>query len=447
VPATQFVCALAFLVNALLFCVAIGLLASVVHRDGGQAQLTAMVLAAVLSLATPALRWIGALASGMTGLGQGWLTLSPAYAPYLVFTGFAGSSPRLFWIGSGVTLGYSLIALLLAALILQHTWRDGPEVLAPKGWRERWRRWARGSQAWQRRLRAQLLPQHPFCWLAARDRRPVLVAKVFVAMVAALWLGGWTTWGKTWLTVGNVFVSCIILHSGLIWILAYAAAKPLAEERLNSGFEVLLTTPLAVEEIVEGQQNALLVQFKGVLIATLVADALLCAAGLAMLPGNVLAMTTYVLAWGLLLMLSHHLRTETTSKAMWISAWTGRPAYAAQQAMWPVLWPAVYVTFFARGALAGFRQMPGFLFAAILILFLLAVFAWLKSLLFPTASKARPFLFYKLITELRDIACAPIPARGDKRFRRWDPRLIYPPGRWGELELREAKPNRLRPRC
>lgn len=37
VPGTQFVCALAFLLNGLLFCIAVGLLASVLHRDGGQA--------------------------------------------------------------------------------------------------------------------------------------------------------------------------------------------------------------------------------------------------------------------------------------------------------------------------------------------------------------------------------------------------------------------------
>src|SRR5439155_823665 len=59
VSAAQFLCALVFLVNALLFCVAIGLLASVVHRDGGQAQITALAMAAGLSCAAPLAWWVG----------------------------------------------------------------------------------------------------------------------------------------------------------------------------------------------------------------------------------------------------------------------------------------------------------------------------------------------------------------------------------------------------
>jgi len=41
----------------------------------------------------------------------------------------------------------------------------------------------------------------------------------------------------------------------------------------------------------------------------------------------------------------------------------------------------------------------------------------------------------KLMRELRDIACAPIPARSDKRFKNWDAKRIFPPGRWGYFEL------------
>ena len=32
----------------------------------------------------------------------------------------------------------------------------------------------------------------------------------------------------------------------------------------------------------------------------------------------------------------------------------------------------------------------------------------------------------------RAIACAPVPARGDKRFRQWNPQLIYPPDHFGD---------------
>jgi len=79
------------------------------------------------------MRWFTTTASLTAALPLEWLTLSPAYPPYLVFTNFAGGSPRLFWIGSGFTLVYALIALLLAATVLQRTWREGPETLAKLG--------------------------------------------------------------------------------------------------------------------------------------------------------------------------------------------------------------------------------------------------------------------------------------------------------------------------
>ena len=93
-----------------------------------------------------------------------------------------------------------------------------------------------------------------------------------------------------------------------------------------------------------------------------------------------------------------------------------------------VVWPR---------ALLSAPEPNAFQFGVAAVLFLLATLIVFKNPL--------P-LREKLKRELRDIACAPIPPRGDKRFKRWDPKLIFPPGRWGELVLHEAKPNRLRPR-
>lgn len=58
--------------------------------------------------------------------------------------------------------------------------------------------------------------------------------------------------------------------------------------------------------------------------------------------------------------------------------------------------------------------------------------------------KSPQVLKEKLVRELRMIACAPIPARGDRRFASWNPEEILPPGRWGDLQLREAKPTKTR---
>jgi hypothetical protein len=121
VSGTQFLCALVFLVNALLFCLALGLLASVLHRDGGQAQASAVAAGAILCLAAPLARWIAGSIFGNGTFGQEWMASSPAYAGYQAFSGFVRVSTRLFWESSGISLAYSLTALLVAAVVLQRT--------------------------------------------------------------------------------------------------------------------------------------------------------------------------------------------------------------------------------------------------------------------------------------------------------------------------------------
>ena len=422
VPASQFLCALAFLANGLFFCVAVGLLASVLHRDGGQAQLTAQAFAAGLCVLTPLLYWFSSLARPLGALPASWLTLSPGYPPYLVFTGFTTGSPHLFWVGTAVTLAYSLMALLLAALILQRTWRDGPETLAPGRWRERWRTWARGGQRWRDRLRARLLANQPFCWLAARDRPPVLLAYGVLAVAGSLWLAGWAAAGPRWLRPPNPFISSIVLHQALNLVGAYAAGRRFAEERLSGGFEILLTAPLKAAEIVEGQCKAVVVQFRGVGEAALLLDLVFCWTGLAALNPNAPTIVAYLSAWVLMLCFWFAMHLTSASRAMWISAWTGRPAYAAMKAggsFWSLL---VWAWILSRPGLGAFWGNPRQLwFLGLALIPILLTFS------------LRFVLRQKLTRELRLIASAPIPARGDSRFKKWDPNKIFPPDPMGEL--------------
>jgi hypothetical protein len=84
----------------------------------------------------------------------------------------------------------------------------------------------------------------------------------------------------------------------------------------------------------------------------------------------------------------------------------------------------------SRGSFGVLFQSTGFslFFFAIMLIQLLLAFAH------------RRLLRQKLTAELRQIACAPIPSRHDKRFKNWDPNKIFPPGRWGQMVLRPAKP-------
>ena len=430
----QFIWAFVFLANALLFCVAIGLLASVMHRDGGQAHLTAYGLAAVLCLATPCAYWIGAVravTAGANRLNHDWLALSPAYPAYLVFASFGGRMIKGFWLSSGVTLGYSVAAMLLAAVILQLNWRDNAGLLTEAGWSQRWRRWLRNGGVWRRRWLKGLLEEQAFCWLAARNRAPVLAAYLILSLAGTVWIVGWGVLGPRWLTFLNALVSSIVLHQAFNLVSAYAAGQRLAEERLSGGFEVLLTSPLRVEEILEGQFKAIMLQFRLVALFVLVFDAVFCCVGFAALSQFGIARAAFLGGWVLMMIFWFAAHLESLWRAMWISLWTGRPAYGAMKASGRVWWMLLWIVFFAQLFKSNIYQ------GGVVLLFCAGFVVFPIVATLGTAQILRN----KLANEFKQIACAAIPSRSDKRFKHWVPEKIYPPGRWGELIL---KPGRIR---
>ena len=266
VSGTEFICALVFLSNALLFCLAIGLLASAGHRDGGQAQISAFILAAMLCLAPVLGQWLSSQAGASS---RDWMVLSPAYAPYLVIKGYAKSFAHQFWVDSAIMLGYSLAALSLAAMLLHRTWRDNPRDLSSGVGIKHRPRWLHRGRRWREWLRTRWLGERPFCWLAARDRAVANLALAWTILGACLWGLGWWTRGGAWLTAGNALLGALLLHVGLNMFLVYATGKGLGHERQSGGLEVLLTTPLSVEQIIAGQRLALIIQFRAAWVMVL----------------------------------------------------------------------------------------------------------------------------------------------------------------------------------
>jgi hypothetical protein len=441
VSATQFSCAAVFLANGLLFCVAMGLLASVVHRSGGQAQATAVLMTVLLSLITPLVHWFPSVLAGSQGLPLRWLTLSPAYPAYLVFGNFAGGSPRLFWIASGFTLIYSLAALLLAAVLLQHTWQGGPESLVPETWRKLWQHSGYCKEPGRWRSRARLLDGNPFYWLVARDRLPALFARVFLGTAALLFLAAWVALGTHWLSPAKAIAFSIVLHLCFNVIVAYAAGRRLAEDRQSGALEVLLASPLESAAIVNGQRSALLSQFRSFRFIVVALDMALYVGALAGSNSSLPTALFYLLVWLTMIVYWSAIQSEATYDAMWISAWTGRPTQAALLSTKRTLW-----AFFLFGLLSLlFLTILSFLYLS--LVFLLCgqptegIILWAPFLPFPVwlylpiraSSGRRRSLRHKLGRELRSISCEPIPSREDKRFNQWDPDRIFPPGHWGAL--------------
>jgi len=219
----------------------------------------------------------------------------------------------------------------------------------------------------------------------------------------------------------------VLLHTGLNWILAYAAAKRLGEERRTGGFEVLLTTPLDVRDMVEGYLRGLLVRFRPVAALLLLLDAALMYISIAGRDWPAPAIFACCLVWATMIWFWFAIHVATVPRAMWIAAWTGRPGYAALQSMRSYFWVLI---------LLGIPAVLGDYGASICFGFFVIPAIALGGF------SSRKLLRQKLIFELRAIAAAPIPAKGDKRFKRWNPRHIYPPGLWGNFDWQQMRPRR-----
>ena len=417
VPPEQFLCALAFLSNALVFCVSVGVLASVLHRESGQAQAVAIVLASALCLLAPMAYAVTAAISGATP--QALLAASPIYGAYLVFGSFAAGSAQAFWLSSSFMLSYSIVALAAAALILQRTWRDERQSLAPTPWRNLFRKWVGVDTRWKR-----VLGTNPFCWLVARERAPATLACGFIATIALAWLVFWLTRIGRARNGALAVATAVVLHAGLNWILAYAAAKRLGQERQTGGFEILLTTPLSPRDIVEGQLRGMFLQFKIVGVLVVLLDLMLMCSGFAWRGWDPPIIVSYCLAWIPMLWFWYAMHRATIPKAMWIGAWTGRPGYSAIQSMRGYFWLLIW---FGIPVFTGVEDYASAMCIGFFFVPLMAV----------VTSVNRSAVLYKLIYELRAIACAPIPSKDDPKFKRWNPKRIYPPGPWGIFNWRE----------
>jgi ABC-type transport system involved in cytochrome c biogenesis permease component len=244
------------LVNALLFSLAVGMCVSAVSRVERKAvgATTMLVLGAALG---PEI--IGEVVAETTRNHE-WARIikvfSPGYAMGSLPTGAVAGGAAFYWFSLGLTHGLTWLLLALASLLAPRVWQDKPGSRRRQRWREWWHDLRMGDAARRAERRRRLLAVSPILWLHHRRRFLRFYPWVFLAAMLAVWVWGFTL-DRTLMLVGGGLVVSYLTNLVLKYWVATTAAYGFAADREQGALELLLATPLTVEELVRGQCQSL----------------------------------------------------------------------------------------------------------------------------------------------------------------------------------------------
>jgi ABC-type transport system involved in multi-copper enzyme maturation permease subunit len=194
-------------------------------------------------------------------LGEWILAASPFFlVPSAGSDGIYGRVPGVYWAGIGWLLIVSFLSVSAASLVLPHAWQDKPH-------RTSGTRRIRTISPRTMRKRRLMLDRNPATWLMFDPRRQAwLHGFVYVCAIGAVAamiilryvLPRWN------LKVPDEFHLAVAMVAGLAMVLAAflytarEASRNLAEARQNGALELVLSTPLNVDAIIQGQLLALM---------------------------------------------------------------------------------------------------------------------------------------------------------------------------------------------
>ena len=265
--------------NLLFLSLAIGMFTSAICRDERKAMSFAFLLLLLILGATPSIELGFQIAENGRRVNTALFMPSPAYACFSAFRERLGLKPQDFWVPVLLTHLYGWVFLALASFIVPRSWQD-KAAQRPLAFRGFWRLIFRTNVKAETARRTHLLGINPFLWLAARDPLKVVFLWSVIFVMTAFWIWGWWKWPKDWLEIPNYIFTAVILHSVLKFWLASEACYRFVEDRKNGALELLLSTPMSVEEILRGQRLALFRQFAGPTLYILAADFLFMMVGL-----------------------------------------------------------------------------------------------------------------------------------------------------------------------
>jgi ABC-type transport system involved in multi-copper enzyme maturation permease subunit len=268
------------LVNTLFFALTLAMFISALcWREKTAVGVTILLLFAV-GAGLPIAGGVLASVNGSQNLAPLLSMASPGFACALVSGAAYGTAAGAFWFSTVVAHLMGWIFLVLTCRVLPRVWQDRPA----EGRRLRWREWCRrvlmGNLTTRTEYRRWLLAVNPIYWLASRERLIRAYPWILLVSVAAVIL--WACWGLRVRSVQwepLVFTSFFLNWFYKHWI-ANLACYAFASDRDKGALELLLCTPLAIQDVFRGHWLALRRLFLAPILTLLTVELFLFATAL-----------------------------------------------------------------------------------------------------------------------------------------------------------------------
>jgi ABC-type transport system involved in multi-copper enzyme maturation permease subunit len=286
-------------VNTLFFSLTLGMWASAMSRSQRKAMATTLALILLFAAVLPACGAWRSMAGRVPQVKLGWLLTSVGFSYFRAFDVSYTTHAKEYWWSVGVIHGLGWVFLVLASVVTPRSWQERPAGAQTQRWRERWQWWSYGDFVERAAFRKRLLDRSAYFWLAARARLGPAYVWAVLGLVACGWTWGLARSRRDWLDQGTYVLTGLLLNLLIkVWF-ALEAGRQLAEDRRQGALELLLSTPLTVQDVLRGQLLALKRQFLGPTAVTLLVFFLflMAAASDEMLLENPEDRSFWVLSW------------------------------------------------------------------------------------------------------------------------------------------------------
>jgi hypothetical protein len=256
VSGSEFLRAPLVLTNSLFLALSVGLFVSCLTRSQRSAHTASSSIIVTLAILFPSAAYLVQRYAGMPELAMALNLPSPAYALLMSDSTATGLSTNFFWTSLILQFGIAIAALAAACVLTPHTWKT--KASNPGKVRDRLARWAHGDNETRATRRRRLLESGPILWLNCRDRFAPLWPILLAVITLCIAVGCIIYFDVPREPAYAILFAAVALNDFSTRIrVGSIASLRLGTDRQSGALELVLSTPLTVEEILSGIWGAI----------------------------------------------------------------------------------------------------------------------------------------------------------------------------------------------